>query len=217
MSKALLICNGENDHALLKQLAQEADFILAADAGAGAALRAGLRPDAVIGDLDSISPRTRKQLSQAAFIHVSRQDNTDFEKALDWLVGQAFDSCTVAGSTGNRLDFTLGNFLSARPYAQKLDLCFRGKGWSVWPLTHSRRFDARPGARLSLLPLSACKGLTLRGVKYPVQNRAWRPGQSTGLWLSNQATARRVQVQLASGFLLVYLEEEPYTQNRRDF
>lgn len=207
MSKALLICNGENDPKLLKQLAQEADFILAADAGAEAALRAGLRPDTVIGDLDSLSPRTRKQLPNVTFIQVPRQDNTDFEKALDWLVSQQFASCTVAGSTGNRLDFTLGNFLSARPYVKKLDLCFRGKGWSVWPLTQSHRLAARPGARLSLLPLSACKGLTLRGVKYPVQNRSWRPGQNTGLWLSNQATARHVQVQLTSGFLLVYLED----------
>lgn len=207
MSKALLICNGENDPALLKQLAQEADFILAADAGAEAAVRAGLRPDAVIGDLDSLSPRTRKQLPRTAFIRVARQDNTDFEKALDWLVSQRFTHCIVAGSTGKRLDFTLGNFLSARPYLQKMEICFRGKGWSVWPLTQSRRLAAQPGARLSLLPLSACRGLTLRGVKYPVQNRSWRPGQNTGLWLSNQATARHVQVQLASGFLLVYLED----------
>ncbi len=207
MSKALLICNGENHSALLKQLAQEADFILAADAGAEAARRAGVRPDAVIGDLDSVSPRTRKKWPETAFIQVPRQDNTDFEKALDWLVLQKFDSCLVAGSTGRRLDFTLGNFLSARPYAKKINLCFRGIGWSVCPLTKSRLFSARPGARLSLLPLSACRGLTLRGVKYPVQNRTWRPGQNSGLWLSNQATARRVQIQIASGFLLVYLED----------
>ena len=60
MSKALLICNGENFPALLKRLAKEADFVLAADAGADAALKAGLIPNAVIGDLDSASPRARR-------------------------------------------------------------------------------------------------------------------------------------------------------------
>lgn len=206
MSKALLIGNGENNIPLLKRLSAEADFILAADGGAQAALEAGLKIDAVIGDLDSLSSSARGALAGAELIHVARQDNTDFEKAMDWLIQQGFKQITAVGFTGGRLDFTLGNFLSVYPYLDKADVRFAGEGWTVYPLVHGRTIAARPGARLSLLPLLPCTDITLTGVKYPLANASWQPGQNTGLFLSNQATADHIEIAFASGFLLLYIE-----------
>lgn len=204
MSKALLICNGRKPGAWLKRLAKEADFILAADGGADAALAAGLCPDAVIGDLDSASPRARKMLKDTPFIHVKRQDNTDFEKALDWLVLQKFDECTVAGATGKRLDFTVGNFLSVYPYLSRLRVTFKGDGWTVYPLTRGIKFSARKGARVSLIPLAPCRGVTLKGLKYRLKDVNWVLGQ-TGL--SNEASARQSEVSFKSGYMLMYVED----------
>ena len=70
MSKALLICNGEKPKKWLKKWVKEADFVLAADGGANAAAEAGITPDAVIGDLDSASERTRKIFQDITFIHI---------------------------------------------------------------------------------------------------------------------------------------------------
>lgn len=204
MSKALLICNGEKPGPWLKRLSKEADFVLAADGGADAALAAGLRPDAVIGDLDSVSPRARQTLKDAPFIHVKRQDNTDFEKALDWLVQQKFDAVTVAGAAGKRLDFTVGNFLCVYPYLSRIKIIFKGNGWTVYPLVESLSFSARKGARLSLLPLAPCRGVTLKGLKYRLKDVNWRLGQ-TGL--SNEVSARQSAVCFKSGYLLMYLED----------
>ena len=127
MSKILLICNGSETGPWLKKLARQVDFVLAADAGADRALAAKIRPDAVIGDLDSVSPLTRQSLKDVAFLHIKRQDNTDLEKALDWIAAQKFDTCFIAGATGGRLDFTLGNILSALPYKSKMEIYFCGK------------------------------------------------------------------------------------------
>ena len=96
--RALLIGNGEKVSArLLKKLAAQADYVLAADGGANHALACGITPDGVIGDLDSVSPRVRRALQDTPFIHLKRQDNTDFEKALDWSILQQFDECMIAG------------------------------------------------------------------------------------------------------------------------
>lgn len=205
MSKALLICNGEKPGLWLKPLARQADFILAADGGAGAALAAGVRPDAVIGDLDSISPAARRALADTPFIAIKRQDNTDLEKALDWLTAQSFDECIIVGAAGGRLDFTLGNILSLRPYLKKIKVCLRGENWSLFPLRTGRTFSARPGARLSLLALEPCRGVTLRGVKYPLTQAALGKAPA-GLTLSNEVTAQTVHLSFTSGYLLVYLE-----------
>ena len=126
MSKALLICNGEKPKTWLKKWAQKVDFVLAADGGADGALTAGIMPDAVIGDLDSASSRARQTFKNIPFIHVKRQDNTDLEKALDWLTLQQFDECFIVGATGGRLDFTLGNFLSVLPYLSKIKITVDG-------------------------------------------------------------------------------------------
>ncbi len=205
MSKALLICNGENFPALLKRLAKEADLILAADAGADAALKAGLIPNAVIGDLDSASPRARRTLKNVPFIQVARQDNTDFDKALHWLARKKFTACAVAGAAGKRLDFTVGNLLAAFAYAKRMDIVFHGDGWIMRPLARGLKFTARPGARMSLLPLSACKGVTLKGFKYPLQNAHWKAGLTMGT--SNEVCAKHCEVSFASGRLLMYLED----------
>ena len=104
MKSALVICNGEPpSKTLARQLVQVSDLIVAADGGANVARRLGIRPDVIIGDLDSIEPATKhyfssklkrpKPLNDSAsvagprpegrgythLIRISRQDNTDLE------------------------------------------------------------------------------------------------------------------------------------------
>lgn len=204
MSKALLICNGEKPKKWLKKWAQKVDFVLAADGGADGALTAGIMPDAVIGDLDSASLRARQAFKNIPFIHVKRQDNTDLEKALDWLTLQQFDECFIVGATGGRLDFTLGNFLSVLPYLSKIKITFIGENWRIFPLTKSFVFSARKGARMSIIPLTSCQNITLKGVKYRLDGVEWQLGQ-TGI--SNVITAQKTEVLFDCGYMLMYVED----------
>ena len=206
MSKVLLICNTAEPIPWIKKLSRQVDFVLAADAGADTALRAGVRPDAVIGDLDSISPRTRRALKEATIIKVSRQDNTDLEKALDWIITQRFDSCIIVGATGGRLDFTLGNILSVQNYISKMNVQLRGANWTLTPLTRSLTFHARKGARCSLIPLTPCQSVSLKGMKYRVKQQNWDT-QHIGKSLSNQISAATSEVSFTKGLLLMYLED----------
>ncbi|MBE6421405.1 MAG: thiamine diphosphokinase [Elusimicrobium sp.] len=205
----LLIGNGETLPAkTLKELAQKADFVLAADGGANRALACKVTPDLVIGDLDSVSPSTQKKLSSEKILFVDNQNNTDLEKALDYLSQNGCKSCTVAGFAGGRLDFTLGNFLSVYPYLKKMDICLWGNGWTIYPITADKKFNTEKGARVSLIPLKNCTGVTLKGLKFPLQ-KARLSWQRAGRTLSNEATGKTFSVQLESGFMLVYVEQHP--------
>ena len=212
MSKILLICNGEKPGKWLKKYAVQADFILAADGGAEGTLCAAIKPDAVIGDLDSVSARIRRMLKNIPFIHVKRQDNTDLEKALDWISAQRFDECIIAGVTGGRLDFTLGNVLSARPYLTKLNIRFVGSNWTLLPLIKGHTFSAKKGARCSFIPLTDCKNVTLKGVKYRVVKEQWDT-QHIGRSLSNKITAAKSEITFDSGFMLLYCENYISAEN----
>ena len=204
---ALLIGNGETQEAVfLQKLARKADLILAADGGADRALSAGVRPDVVIGDLDSVSPQAKKILPAEKFIFVNNQNNTDLEKALDYLIAHQCTQCTLTGFVGGRWDFTFGNFLSVYPYLDKMDICVAGKGWKIWPLTHSVTKTVRPGARVSLIPAADCQNVTLQGLVYPLEHANLSLGR-TGQTLSNAAKLSEITISFDKGFLLLYIED----------
>lgn len=203
---ALLIGNGSCGPAkTLKQLAQTADFILAADGGANAAVRAGVYPHAVIGDFDSVSRATRKKLPHAQWIFVDNQNNTDLQKSLDYLLEHGCKKCTLVGFGGGRVDFSLGNLLALYPYARKLDITWVGDGWKIFPVHKKKIFPARVGARVSLLPLVACSKVSLSGLKYPLKNARLSLGITRTL--SNETIRPRFTVSLSGGVLLVCQED----------
>lgn len=205
--RALLVGNGETLPAgYLAGRAQEADLVLAADGGADRALDCGVTPDAVIGDLDSVSAETRRKLGEEKFVFVNNQNNTDLEKALDYLAERGCKECMICGFAGGRLDFTLGNFLSVYPYVKQMDICFAGPGWKIYPLASGRKFSCKKGARVSLIPLKTCTGVTLKGLKYPLEN-AHLSWEHAGRSLSNQTTGKEFQISLKTGYMLVYAEE----------
>lgn len=206
-SRALLIGNGETLPAdFLQAQAEQADFILAADGGADRALACRVTPHAVIGDLDSISAQAQKMLGAEKLIFINNQNNTDLEKALDYLSQNSCQECTICGFAGGRLDFTLGNFLSVYPYVKKMNICFAGPGWTIYPLAAERKFSCQKNVRVSLIPLKTCTGVSLAGLKYPLANArlSWtRAGRS----LSNQTTGSSFQISLKTGYMLVYAED----------
>lgn len=202
---ALLIGNGPQiSPRLLRTLARQADFIVAADGGANTALKSGLVPHIIIGDFDSVSDIARHRFDTCEWIYVDNQNNTDLQKALDFLVASGCKKCTLVGFTGGRLDFTLGNTLALLPYAKKIDLCVVGDGWQLRPICTRRIFTAPVGARVSLLPLTRCENVCLTGLKFPLQNARLTPG--TTRTLSNQTTHARFTVSLTRGTLFVYIE-----------
>lgn len=206
-NRVLLIGNSPRcSRDLVRQLAKMADFILAVDGGADNARRCGVKPNAVIGDLDSVSATARQKWPDIPFLFVDNQNNTDLQKALDYLVARQCRQCTLVGFHGGRMDFSIGNFLALYPYAKKMELCVVGDGWKMYPLCSPKTFTAPIGARVSLLPLTTCSGVTLSGLKYLLKNARLTLG--TTRTLSNQTTRERFSVSINRGFLLVYIEQK---------
>jgi len=83
-----------------------------------------LRPDLIIGDLDSIRPDVRQFYSSLGVEVVDLaedQDSTDLMKALRWLTGAghvlpATTQVIILGGLGGRLDHTMGNLNALYQY-----------------------------------------------------------------------------------------------------
>jgi thiamine pyrophosphokinase len=204
--RALIFCNGSPpSRALCRSEAGRADLIVAADGGADMARRAGIKPDFVIGDLDSVTVATRRAFRTVPFLRVSRQDNTDLEKALDFVVAQKPDAVTILGASGKRIDFTLGNLSVAWSYTARTSITFAGDGWKGIPVREKCVMRASVGSIVSLVPFGRCSGITLRGLRYPLRNATMRVGE---IAVSNVVVRSPFSVSVKSGHMLLMVLEK---------
>jgi thiamine pyrophosphokinase len=115
--KTIVLANGTlDDPAPLRKrlMAWGEAEVIAADGGARLAASLGLRPQIVIGDLDSLDPQDRQVLTEAgARLQASPadKDETDLELALRLAVAGGAEQVAVLGALGGRLDMTLANLL----------------------------------------------------------------------------------------------------------
>jgi thiamine pyrophosphokinase len=186
---------------------RQSSLVVAADGGANSAAAIGLKPDIIIGDLDSVRPATLRAFKNSRVIRVRRQDNTDMEKALDYLRAERVDRVFLLGATGKRLDMTLANLTVLWRYTNAMEIVVVGNGWYAVPVTGRCRIAAGKGTTVSLLPFTPCTGVTLRGLQYPLTNASWKAGEVA---VSNVVTRKELSVHIKKGkALLIVLEAFP--------
>lgn len=203
LNKVLLVLNGTLNKKFLADAAKKYSFILAADGGANKCLKAGVKPSLVVGDLDSITPKN-KMLLRGRLKQIARQDNSDFEKVLDYLKTLKPKQADIALSYGGRLDFGLSNFLTAGNYLKYFDICFLFPKATVYLLSKGAEIKAKKGARVSIIALEEIKNISTQNLLYPLKNETLTLGQRG---LSNIALGN-FAVNFKHGKLLVYVESK---------
>lgn len=192
-----LLGGGQSAESDLAEALTLAPTLVAADGGANVAIAAGLVPDAVIGDFDSLSGATRAAIPAARLHHIAEQDSTDFEKCL-----RAIDAPLILalGFTGARIDHELAVWnVLARRRAQNTVIV--GAEDIVLLAPERLALDLAPGTRFSLFPMSPARA-TSRGLRWPVDAVAFAPDGRSGT--SNEVTGP-VDLTVTSGALLVIL------------
>jgi thiamine pyrophosphokinase len=193
-----LVGGGRVGARLLRRALTLAPVLVAADGGADRALAAGLLPDAVIGDLDSLSPEGRAALPEGRLHRIDEQETTDFDKCL-----RSIEAPFVLGLglAGPRLDHTLAalNVLARHPDRRCLILGAREVCFLCPPRLE---LALPPGTRLSLFPLAPVRGESA-GLRWPVGGIDFAPGGRIGT--SNVTEAPRVRLAFDAPAMLVLL------------
>ena len=204
---ALLLCNGEMaSRKVVHAIERQVDMVVCADGGANAAREMGITPHAVIGDFDSIAADTRAHFSRVgvSMMHLDRQDDTDFEKALILLRMQEIRTVAVCGVTGKLLDHTLGNFSILLRYVDAFRIVLFDPHYRIDVITGPAAFPSRPGDRISVIPLAPARGVRYDGLRYPFQGAQLAFGIAEGT--CNEALGERFDITLEDGVLLVFRE-----------
>ena len=163
------------------------ETFVAADSGADHLLAAGITPQAVIGDFDSLSAASRQTFSPH-LTHVSEQDSTDLEKALTRI---AAPMILGAGFLGGRLDHTFAALntmvrLDRVPLIllSDTDCCFRAPR-GPW------RIQLPVGTDFAVLPMSDAVASTV-GLVWDMDRMALSPAGMVSS--SNKVAAAEVEI-----------------------
>lgn len=161
---ATLVGGGEATPQMLTRVLRLAPTCIAADGGAQLALDAGVVPDAIIGDFDSLDAEARAALPPERVHHLPDQDSTDFEKCLASTNARLI---LGVGFLGKRMDHTLAAYSAllkdARPIIllSETELCF------IAPRRVA--LDLADGVPVALYPLLPCK-VKSQGLRYPLDS-----------------------------------------------
>lgn len=167
--------------------------IVAADGGADQLAQHGLRPDAIIGDLDSL--HAPDSWGDIPVHHIAEQDSTDFDKCVSRVDAPIL---FAVGFNGARLDHGLAAFstVAQSPATVVLagggDLCCRLRGRIA--------LDINAGTRVSLFPMGQATGTHSRGLRWSVEGLAMAPAARIGT--SNEATGP-VEVEMVGEAVLL--------------
>ncbi|MCC1493587.1 thiamine diphosphokinase [Cognatishimia sp. F0-27] len=180
LSPILLVGGGDCRNCGLSEAMRTAQTVVAADGGAEAVLARGRIPDAVIGDMDSLSPQLAAQIPAERRHQIAEQDSTDFDKALRSI---AAPMIRAFGFTGKRLDHQLAVLSVLARYPEQRVVLVGAEDVTI--LCPPRiTVPLAPGTRVSLWPLAPVSGRST-GLRWPIDGIAMAPDGRVGT--SNEA------------------------------
>ena len=181
------------------------DLVLCADGGWQLARGMGLTPDLVIGDFDS-SP---EPMDLPAVRVPVEKDDTDTMLCLKEGLSRGFNDFLVVGGFGGRPDHALAN-LQTLHYAvareANIAMC-DGASWATAVKNGSVRVPAHvlgDGGRVKLSVFAAsdaCRGVTLRGVKYGAEDAVLTNAFPLGV--SNEFAGDFAEISVKKGTLVI--------------
>ena len=210
MPHAVILANGTPPAAdiLRRALARSALFVCA-DGGANTARRLGVKPAAIVGDFDSVTPETLAHFRDVPQIRDSSEDRTDAEKAIEYVLQQgSFEEVTLVGATSGRLDHVIGHVGLLCKYLGRVRIVMEGDDGRAYVAGTDVKLDCPRGTVVSFFAVAnPAKGVTTENLRYPLRNRTLELGLEDSI--SNVVEATPAWIRFQRGALLVVEVRSP--------
>lgn len=196
----VIIANGQfPTHEIPLSYIERANFIVCCDGAVNDFIACGGKPDAIVGDCDSIS--YDNYILYADIIYPSSdQDTNDLTKSVQFCVDKGLNNIIIVGGTGKREDHTLGNISLLAEYIYLADIAMV-TNWGIFtPINSTRQFNSFKGEQVSIFSIDQSK-ITTYNLKYPISNRIlsnWWQGslnESLGESFTIETTGRLIVFQ----------------------
>jgi len=207
--RAAIFLNGTPDPPdLLRRVAARADLVVAADGGARYALDAGIIPDLVVGDMDSLGEvRELEERGVALQRHPLRKDKMDGHLAVMAVRDRGATAVDLLCAAGGRFSalFAVPHILLASERMGLGATMIAGWGRAFVLEAGSRLVAGEPRDSVSVFPFTGSAiGVTLEGFAYPLEDARLEVGDTLGF--HNELIGEEGRVSVREGALLVIHE-----------
>ncbi len=201
MKEAVILANGEfpKKQFLLDKL-KSAEYIICCDGAVNNLATSGIKPYAVIGDLDSININIKDRYKDVLH-HISEQDTNDLTKVVNWSINKGFKKLIILGATGKREDHSIGNIFLLLRYIQKVEVQMISDYGIFTPITTDTTFTSYTGQQVSIFSPDYSTKISTQNLRYPINNE-----NLPELWNGtlNESIAKTFTIKISGGSAIVY-------------
>ncbi|MCK9216796.1 MAG: thiamine diphosphokinase [Firmicutes bacterium] len=204
--KSFIISNGDvTDYEYCKKLIKKDDYIICADGGVRHAYNMRIKPDLIIGDLDSMQQKYIEYYKNedVKFIkHPTDKDKTDTHLCI--LKALEFSSEIVfLGALGSRLDHSFANISLLKIGIDKnIKMSIDDYYNQIFLVNKNIILYGNRGDTFSLLPFNGdVEGLCVKGSRYELNNANMEAGDTYGI--SNLFLDKEVSISIKKGLLMI--------------
>jgi thiamine pyrophosphokinase len=193
----------------LDRVLERADLLVCADGGADHARALGLTPEAIVGDLDSVTEETLAHFVSAHVVRDTSTEHTDTEKAIQYVLTQgAPEEIVLLGGSADRLDHVIGHLSLLHRFQNRVRIVLEDDRCRAWLGEGTVTLDYPAGTVISFFAVGApAEGVTTENLRYPLLDRQLELGTQDSI--SNVIDARPARVRIRSGRLLFFVVTRP--------
>ena len=182
---------------------RNAKRVICCDGSAGNLVNAGIEPDAIVGDMDSLTEELSLKFADRIF-RDENQDTNDLTKVISWCRERGYDNLIILGATGKREDHTIGNISLLTEYAKDMNVTMVTDTGIMRPYLNDCKIHSFPCQQVSIFSIDPQTEITSHGLKYPLSST-----KITNWWFAtlNEAIGDSFSLEF-KGRLIVYLKFE---------
>jgi len=200
---------------LLRELVSQTGFTLALDSGAELLAAAGLVPDLLLGDLDSITPESLARLEASGvpvLKHDAYKNATDVELAIEELYTRGFRRFIATNVLGGRTDHALGSLaaLAEAAFNRGMEVTLRDEHEACYFVSGSAQdevleleFSEGLPSHVSLISWGGPSVVSLKGTEWELDRFSLSPYSARGV--SNELRSPHLRLEVHKGSATVLL------------
>lgn len=200
-SKTVIVADGTfPSHDIPAGYIRNADRIICCDGSAKNLIDAGWVPEAIVGDMDSISEELAVRYADRIFPDKDQKTN-DLTKAVTWCKKKGYNDLVIVGATGKREDHTIGNISLLAEYIKDLKVIMVTDTGIFLPFLVSSEISSFPGQQVSVFAIDPDTEITSHGLRYPL-NRT----KISNWWFAtlNESLGDKFSLDFRNGRVIVY-------------
>lgn len=200
-NKTVILADGSYPvHEIPLYYLENAARIICCDGSAGTLIAEGHIPEAIVGDLDSLSMEIASRFPERLYMDDEQKTN-DLTKSVNWCVSRKYTDIVILGATGKREDHTIGNISLLADYVKQANVMMVTDTGIITPHLKSSIFSSFPGQQVSIFSIDPETEISSTGLKYRLEKL------KLGNWWQatlNEATGHSFELAFEGGPLLVY-------------